>query len=402
MTSVSVKPGFGRRTEIPKNLTVKNSSSGGKNVTATPSSLRSSATQTISTSTLSTECRTRAASSKSDNFVPGQKPVEFTRDRTVTVEHGAFAAAGGKYKLESDMGMTKRSTERLLKQQAQMQQQQQMAMLNQLNSMYGNNNVQQPKTNWSDVITLVTTGLSSLFGGSGAEKGGKTDDAKTVVSSDPTLAAMQNAKTSDELSTAINNATGQLNNVKSSISDGQAVLKDLQGKSSGLKTASDNASAAVQENATAISQKQGEVQNNINRESASQMAMNAAQSQVDMLESQLSSASPMAKAGIEASLAQAKEQLQLKTQQYEEAVKAREQSQTDLQNLQSQTEGLKNDEKTAKAAYDDNQQQIGSKQKEVSTLENQQKELTAGIETANQRLNELKGNEEQEIGRAHV
>ena len=357
--------------------------------------MRSSATQTISTSTLSTECRTRAASSKSDNFVPGQKPVEFTRDRTVTVEHGAFAAAGGKYKLESDMGMTKRSTERLLKQQAQMQQQQQMAMLNQLNSMYGNNNVQQPKTNWSDVITLVTTGLSSLFGGSGAEKGGKTDDAKTVVSSDPTLAAMQNAKTSDELSTAINNATGQLNNVKSSISDGQAVLKDLQGKSSGLKTASDNASAAVQENATAISQKQGEVQNNINRESASQMAMNAAQSQVDMLESQLSSASPMAKAGIEASLAQAKEQLQLKTQQYEEAVKAREQSQTDLQNLQSQTEGLKNDEKTAKAAYDDNQQQIGSKQKEVSTLENQQKELTAGIETANQRLNELKGNEEQ-------
>lgn len=389
--TVSVKPGFGRRTEIPKNLTVKNSSSGGKNVSASSSSLKSSATQTISTSTLSNECRTRAASTRSDNFVPGQKPIEFTRDRTVTVEHGAFAAAGGKYKLESDMGMTRRSTERLLKQQAQMQQQQQMAMLNQLNAMYGNHNVQ-TKTSWSDVITLVTTGLSSLFGASGAEKGGKTETAKTVASSDPTLAAMQNAKTPEELTSAIGTATGKLNDINNSLTEGNAQLKDLQGKSSGLKTSWDKASTAVKENATAISQKQGEVSNNINRENASQMAMNAAQSQVDMLESQLASAGPMAKAGIEASLAQAKEQLQLKTQQYEESVKAREQSQADLQNLQSQTEGLKNDEKTAKAAYDDNQQQIGSKQKEVSTLENQQKELTTGIESANQKLAELKGN----------
>lgn len=394
-SSVSMRPGFGKRPEIPKNLTLK-SSSGGKNVTASSSNLKSSATQTISTSTLSNECRTRAASTRSDNFVPGQKPIEFTRDRTVTVEHGAFAAAGGKYKLESSMGMTRRSTERLLKQQAQMQQQQQMAMLSQLNAMYGNNNVQQAKTSWSDVITLVTTGLSSLFGASGAEKGGKTDAAKTVVSSDPTLAAMQNAKTPEELTSAIDTATGKLNNVNNSLTEGNAQLKDLQGKSSGLKTTWDNASTAVKENATAISQKQGEVSNNINRENASQMAMNAAQSQVDMLESQLSSAGPMAKAGIEASLAQAKEQLQLKTQQYEEAVKAREQSQADLQNLQSQTEGLKNDEKTAKAAYDDNQQQIGSKQKEVSTLENQQKELTTGIETANQRLAELKGKDSKD------
>ena len=389
VSPVTIKPGFGRRTETPKTLTVKNSASGGKNVTASSGSLKSYATQTVSTATLSNECRTRAASTQSNNFVPGEKPIEFTRDRTQTLAYGEVQSNDSEIRDTHMRGMTNRSMERLLKKHAQLEQDQQRAMLSQLNSMYGNNNVQQAKTSWSDVITLVTTGISSLIGGLSSEKGGKTDAAKTVVSSDPTLAAMQNAKTSDELTTAIGNATGQLNNVKSSISDGQAVLKDLQGKSSGLKTASDNATAAVQENATAISQKQGEVQNNINRESASQMAMNAAQSQVDMLKSQLSSAGPAAKAGIEASLRQAEEQLKLKTDQYNQAVEAREQSQADLQNLQSQTEGLKNDEKTAKAAYEDNQQQIGAKQKEVSTLENQQKELTSGIETANQRLAEL-------------
>ncbi len=118
VSPVSIKPGFGKAPDIPKTLSSK--SSGGKNVTASQSNLRSTATQTISTSTLSNECRTRASSSSS-NFVPGQRPIEFVRDRTVTVPHGAFASAGGKYQIESDMGMTKRSTERLLKQQAEMQ-----------------------------------------------------------------------------------------------------------------------------------------------------------------------------------------------------------------------------------------------------------------------------------------
>lgn len=211
VSQVSIKPGFGKRPDIPKTLSSK--SSGGKNVTAAPSRLREQATQTVSTATVSQECRTRSARS-SGNFVPGQRPIEFTRDRTVTVPHGAYAASGGKYQLESDMGMTKRSTQRLLKQQAEMQRQQQMSMLNQLNAMYGNNNVQ-PKTSWSDVITLVTTGLSSLFGSSGAEKGGGASKQSamsvlnSVASQPSTASTISSADNSVELKAAIGEIKSQ-------------------------------------------------------------------------------------------------------------------------------------------------------------------------------------------------
>lgn len=211
VSQVSIKPGFGKRPDIPKTLSSK--SSGGKNVTAAPSRLREQATQTVSTATVSQECRTRSARS-SGNFVPGQRPIEYTRDRTVTVPHGAYAASGGKYQLESDMGMTKRSTQRLLKQQAEMQRQQQMSMLNQLNAMYGNNNVQ-PKTSWSDVITLVTTGLSSLFGSSGAEKGGGASKQSamsvlnSVASQPSTASTISGADNSVELKAAIGEIKSQ-------------------------------------------------------------------------------------------------------------------------------------------------------------------------------------------------
>ena len=211
VSQVSIKPGFGKRPDIPKTLSSK--SSGGKNVTAAPSRLREQSTQTVSTATVSQECRTRSARS-SGNFVPGQRPIEYTRDRTVTVPHGAYAASGGKYQLESDMGMTKRSTQRLLKQQAEMQRQQQMSMLNQLNAMYGNNNVQ-PKTSWSDVITLVTTGLSSLFGSSGAEKGGGASKQSamsvlnSVASQPSTASTISGADNSVELKAAIGEIKSQ-------------------------------------------------------------------------------------------------------------------------------------------------------------------------------------------------
>ena len=232
MTSVSVKPGFGRRTEIPKNLTVKNSSSGGKNVTASTSSLRSSATQTISTSTLSNECRTRAASTKSDNFVPGQKPIEFTRNRTVTVPHGAFAAAGGKYQFESATGMTGRSMERLLKQQAQLQQQQQMAMLSQMNAMYGNQAAQQQtKISIGDIITM----FSGLFGAGSAEKGAKANQTSAMsvlnnMSAQSSVASsISSADTSAEVKAAIGEAMNQKANLEQTLnsSDYQNVETNL-------------------------------------------------------------------------------------------------------------------------------------------------------------------------------
>lgn len=392
--SVTVRPGFGKLPDIPKTLSAK-SASGGKNVTATQSNLKSAATQTISTSTLSNEWRSKA-STNSSNFVPGQRPIEFVRDRTVTVPHGAFADAGGKYQLESDMGMTKRSTERLLKQQAELQKQQQMAMLNRMNMMYGNG-VQQPQMSFGQFAGELMTMLSGLFSMSASEKGGAAKAAKTVKqapASDTTIAAMQNATTASDLSTAIEAAKGKVSEIGTKLTTLKGELSNLKGQTSGLQTAKDEATKALADNKTSISQKQGEVQNNIQRESASQMAMNAAQTQVDMLKSQLATAGPLAKAGIEASLAQAEQQLELKTKQYEEAVKAREQSEKDLKALQDQTPTLENNEKTAKAKLEDNKNQIASKESDVTNYGMLEKDMNLEIGKQEERLATLQKEDE--------
>lgn len=387
------KPGFGRLPDIPKSLSVK--STGGKNTAAAPSQLKASVSQNISTATLSNECRTRAATRKSSGpFVPATHTMgvnDFTRDRTVTVGHGAFAALGGKYKLESDMGMTGRSTERLLKQH----QAQQMAMLNQMNAAYGCNHAQQPQMSFMD----FAVGLLGIFKDSGlfgSEKGGKaksTETASTVPSSDSNIAAMQNATTASDLSTAIVGAKGKVSEIGGKITQAKASLQNLKGQTAGLTQTHKSASDAVIKNKNDISQKKGEVQNNINSESAAQMAMNAAESQVEMLKDQLKTAPDIVKAGLESSIKQAEAQFEQKKTQYEQAVQRREQSQQDLQALQDQTQGLENAEKTAKADLDKNTQDISSAESDISNYGVLQRDMNDVISQQETRLNELKEKE---------
>lgn len=387
------KPGFGRLPDIPKSLSVK--STGGKNTAAAPSQLKASVSQNISTATLSNECRTRAATRKSSGpFVPATHTMgvnDFTRDRTVTVGHGTFAAMGGKYKLESDMGMTGRSTERLLKQH----QAQQMAMLNQMNAMYGCNHAQQPQMSFMD----FATGLLGIFKDSGlfgSEKGGKaksTETASTVPSSDSNIAAMQNATTASDLSTAIEGAKGRLSEIGGKLSKATGSLQSLKGQTAGLTQTRDKASAALTQNKNDISQKKGEVQNNINSESAAQMAMNAAESQVEMLKDQLETAPDIVKAGLESSIKQAEAQFKQKKTQYEQAVQRREQSQQDLQSLMGQTQGLENAEKTAQADLDKNAQDIKSTENEIGNFQTLQKDMNEAIGQQETRLTELKDKE---------
>lgn len=388
----AIRPGFGKAPDIPKTLSNKKTSSGGKQVTATPSSLKSSATQTISTSTLSNEWRAQLKDTSS-NFVPGQRPIEFKRDRTVTVPHGAFAEAGGKHITESNMGMTKRSTERLIKQQLEAQKQQQMAYLNNLNASYGNNTIDKA-TLMQSVLSIpnVISGLIDYVKNKNANV--KTAEEPKVTSNDSNIAAMQNATTASDLSTAIEAAKGKVSEIGTKLTTLKSELNNLKGQTSGLETAKDEATKALADNKTSISQKQGEVQNNIQRESASQMAMNAAQTQVDMLKSQLATAGPLAKAGIEASLVQAEQQLELKTKQYEEAVNAREQSEKDLKALQEQTPTLENNEKTAKAKLDDNKNQIASKESDVTNYEMLEKDMNLEIAKQEERLATLQKEEE--------
>ena len=384
----AVRPGFGKIPDRPsfdkKSLAAKKTGSSGTAVST--STLKNSATQGVATATKSTVFQTRAKGQTSGPFVAGTHNMgvnDFYRNRTNTTPHGFYAAQGGKFQLESDMGMTRRATNRLLDNAYGNQQ----AQIQYLNQMSGCSHTHKMSTRdfISGLVTMFT-GLVTEFGG----KSDKTQTAKTVISSNPDVAAMQNAKTSEELSTAISTAQGKLSNIGTSLTSAQDELKKLKDGLGELKQNATNTAQALKDNKTQISQKQSEVQNNINRESASKMAMSAAQAQVDMLKSQLSSASPIAKAGIEASLRQAEEQLKLKTEQYEQAVKDRAASQEQLQELNNQTAGLEQAANTAQKNLDVQNETISIKEKDVNTLKQQQKELTDGIQSGEQRLETLK------------
>lgn len=396
------RAGFGKIPDIPKTLTAKTASGKNAAVATTTSTLKASVSENISTATRSSVFQNKASTSRSSSpFVAGQNNhITYTRNRTASVPHGYYAAQGGKYQLESDMGMTGRSTQRLINNFQKQQQAQQMAYLNNMNAMYGNNyGMQQPKMSVGQFFTEIFTAMKGLGLTPGSsEKGSPVKTAKTVPSSDSTIASMQNATTSSDLSTAISGAKEEVSDIGNKITKAKSDIKELQSKSSGLKTASDNATKAVADNKTAIQNKSGEVQNNINRESASQMAMNAAQSQVDKLQDQLDAlpADSQARQNIESSLKQAKEQLDLKTKQYEQAVKDREQSQQDLQGLKDKTQGLESKAATAKADYDNNEQAIKSKESDVNNYGVLQRDMNEVIAQQESRLDELKKNEEKD------
>ena len=399
------KPGFGKLPDRPsfdkKTLAAKTKS--GTTATASQSTLKASVSQNISTATRTSVFKDKAASSRASTpFVAATHNMgvnDFTRDRTVSVPHGYYAAQGGKFQLESDMGMTGRSTQRLL-QNYEKQQMQQMAYLQNMNAMYGNNyGVQQQSMNIADIGNMLMSAFtmvkeSGLFG---SEKGGKgAATAKTVPSSNENIAAMQNATTSADLSTAIDGAKKKAGDIGTTVSNTKGEVNTLKGKTKGLETASKAAAQALIDNKTAISQKKGEVQNNIQRERASNMAMTAAKSQVDMLKSQLASAGPLAKAAIETSLRQAEEQLKLKTEQYETAVADREQSEKDLSSLEGQTADLESKATTAESELKTHNQTISKKESEVIQLEKQQKEIDNAVGQQETRLNELKEKEDKD------
>lgn len=371
VSPVSIKPGFGKAPDIPKTLSSK--SSGGKNVTASQSNLRSTATQTISTSTLSNECRTRASSSSS-NFVPGQRPIEFVRDRTVTVPHGAFASAGGKYQIESDMGMTKRSTERLLKQQAEMQKQQQMAMLNQMNMMYGNRGVQQPQMSFGQFANELVSMFSGLFGSSGAEKGGGASKQSamsvlnSVASQPSTASTISNADNSVELKAAIGEIKSQKAGLEQTLnsSDYQNVEVNLQ-KAKDDKTGIDKS----------VTEQQGIVSNQ--------------QQTIDLLSNTRIPAQESVVGNAEKALAQAEAAATAdnpNTAAINSARKALEQAKADLQKLQDQLEKAKDTRDAAKEKLEGSDGLL-AKQKDINESINKLTALKSDKDAKSARLDNL-------------
>lgn len=387
VSQVSIKPGFGKRPDIPKALSSK--SSGGKNVTAAPSRLREQATQTVSTATVSQECRTRSARS-SGNFVPGQRPIEYTRDRTVTVPHGAYAASGGKYQLESDMGMTKRSTQRLLKQQAEMQRQQQMSMLNQLNAMYGNNNVQ-PKTSWSDVITLVTTGLSSLFGSSGAEKGGGASKQSamsvlnSVASQPSTASTISSADNSVELKAAIGEIKSQKTTLEQTLNSA-----DYKNVEVNLQKAKDDKAGLDK----SVAEQQGIVSNQ--------------QQTIDLLSNTRIPAQEVVVGNAEKALAQAKAAATSEnpnTAAINSAQQALDQAKSDLQKLNDQLKSATETRDAAKAKLDGSdgllakQKAAGDSISRFTALKNDKDSKTAQLGNLETTLDKAEAKEDKLIAK---
>lgn len=389
----AVKPGFGKIPDRPsfdkKSLAAKKAGSSGAAVST--STLKESASKGVATATKSEVFQTRSRASTSGPFVAGTHNMgvnDFYRNRTNTTPHGFYAAQGGKFQLESDMGMTRRSTNRLLD-KAYGNQQMQMQYLNNMNAMYGCSHTQQTKMSpmqfFSELSTMVT-GLITEFGG----KSGKTQAAKTVISSNSIVASMQNAKTHSELSMGIDTAQNSINELDSRMRQQQSQIDNLNKKHSDLKYTESSAKKALSDNKDAIGKKNAEVINHQQREAASKNAMDSAQAQVDNLKSQLQNASPAQKSSIEASLRQAEEQLNLKKDQYKQAIQDKERAQTELKSLQDSTPELESSYNLAKANLKENESEIVDLQNEQLEAAKERDELDKGVAEANARLATLK------------
>lgn len=218
---VSVKPGFGKipdRPSFAKAGSVK--AMFGTQETAAAqktSSLKSTVSSNIATSSRSSVFSSRARSSSS-TFVPATRFMnasDFKRDRTTTAAWGSIQ---GDHYIEGQTGVTKRSYRRMV-------QANQVSVAPQYQGRYTDfGNMYNQRMSFSDVCTLLTSGINTLFGGikaiqgsGGTERGGGANPAASTAAASiqtaQTLAGnvggIATATTTSELQAALSEAKTQ-------------------------------------------------------------------------------------------------------------------------------------------------------------------------------------------------
>ena len=240
---VSVKPGFGKipdRPSFAKAGSVK-AMFGTKETAAAPktSSLKSTVSSNIATSSRSSVFSSRARSSSS-TFVPATRFMnasDFKRDRTTTAAWGSIQ---GDHYIEGQTGVTKRSYRRMV-------QANQVSVAPQYQGRYTDfGNMYNQRMSFSDVCTLLTSGINTLFGGikaiqgsGGTERGGGATPASTSAASIQTAQTLAGNVGDIATATTTSELQAALSEAKTQQSDLQTLLNsdDYKNVETNLQTA---------------------------------------------------------------------------------------------------------------------------------------------------------------------
>lgn len=405
---ISMKPGFGKKLENPTFNKQKLSFSRGadssvfnNSTSLNRTSLKDSVSKNISTTSLNRSFSTGYASSNSSvfgqrsaNFRPGTHFMgvsDYTRDRSdvrtgintsgIGYDPETKGYRSGKHDLElMTGGWTQRSERRAM---------QRMGMVDLSTLQETSNSGSGKKMSLLGKIGLgIAGGALAVGAGIGIAKLIKNNKAEKQESDMAKLNKLSenNTKKSAQIDTAslskmsatelnskMGDIDGQLNQLGKDFNTSSNAYQNLQAMTSEQQTQLDQTNDQINQTGNQISQSK-------NNESSSLMALNAAKSQVSMLESQLNKPglSDIEKLAIESDIKEAKAAITQKQEQYDNAVK-------NTQNLESQLAELNTKADSLKASIDglkDDAKSLEKEQDMISDNIEQASDNRAAVETA--------------------
>lgn len=389
---VSVKPGFGKipdRPSFAKAGSVK-AMFGTNETAAAPktSSLKSTVSSNIATSSRSSVFSSRARSSSS-TFVPATRFMnasDFKRDRTTTAAWGSIQ---GDHYIEGQTGVTKRSYRRMV-------QANQVSVAPQYQGRYTDfGNMYNQRMSFSDVCTMLTSGINTLFSGikaiqgsGGTERGGGATSASTSAASIQTAQTLAGNVGNIATATTTSELQAALSEAKTQQSDLQTLLNsdDYKNVETNLQTAKNDKTKIDAQ----VTEQQGIVSNqNKTIDLLSNTRIPAQETVVGNAEQALARAQSMATAENpnDAAIRAAEQQL--------------EQAKTTLQQLKDQ---LKTAEQTRDAAQQklDGEDGLLAKQKQaenditaLTSLQSDKQAKTTQLSTLEQTINNAEQRQEK-------
>lgn len=249
------------------------------------------------------------------------------------------------------------------------------AMLNQLSQ---ENSIASMAVAGKELLNTISDVKDIFFGGDNTGKGASSD-SKSV-------SAMQNADTESSLSAAISSAQTRQSALPDEITQKDSSVKELKGKTDGLKTSSENAKKAVDQNAADIKTTAANVKQD-------QSAVDSYQQSYDSL---MNSANTATDEKTKADFKQKAEAVKAKLDQEKSKLT---QDQSKLTELQGKTKDLQAKAANAKDDYDKNIKDIQSGEETISNMKEEQDKLKTEIPKQQARLTKLQNKDDKELAK---
>lgn len=218
----------------------------------------------------------------------------------------------------------------------------------------------------------------------GTDKTNSQNEVTVSSNVKASIDGMKNAKDSATLTTYIESAQTNYNNISGELTALESELSSLKGQTSGLETAKESTAKALSEHNTKV----GNLENNTvpalrTDYDAKELAYMNAQKDYD------NCSDPKQKAILSQMLDTAK-------QAWETARNKLEKAENDLNELKSKTPDLKAKADKAEQDLKDNNDAIKTKEKNMKQLKKDQEQLTKTIQEEGKRLKELKEKEQKD------